>query len=359
MIILYSLLLVILLFYSYVLLDPNITFFQARFWEIFRESVIYLGYYRRDISWLIYLLIIITLIGFYYFFTGNYRRFNPFKLSLLVGVILLFSYPFLSHDFFNYMFDARIATFYKLNPYFYKALDFPSDPWIRFLQWTHRTYPYGPVFLLITLIPSFLSMGKFLLNFLFFKSVFVIFYLLAVYFLNKINKKQAISFAVHPLVIIEGLVNAHNDLIAVSFALIGIYFLTKTSGIKSRLLLLLSGGIKFLTLLLIFLSRKNIKWNRIILILLLVLLAYLTFKTEIQPWYYLNLLIFLPFFAKFINGLNIFFFGLLLSYYPYIRLGGWDKPEKILIKHYIIAGGIILNLIYLIFLKLNREKKTS
>jgi len=68
-------------------------------------------------------------------------------VNILIGLI---SYPAYSHDLFNYMFDAKIATFYQQNPYLYKALDFPTDPWLRFMHWTHRYYPYGPSFLLLS-----------------------------------------------------------------------------------------------------------------------------------------------------------------------------------------------------------------
>ena len=356
----YFLLLFILTIYSYALVDPNLTVISSKWWEVFREKMVELGYYRRDISWIVYLIIIILLFVFNYLFIKKYKQFNSVKLAITTGIILLFSYPFLSHDFFNYMFDARIATFYHQNPYFHKALDFLTDPWLRFLHWTHRIYPYGPTFLLITLIPSFLSFGKFVLSFMFFKLTFVIFYVLTVFFLNKLNKRYAIIFATNPLVIIEGLVNSHNDLIGVSLGIIGIYLLLKNKSILARLFFILSLGIKYITFPIVFLMRKNARWNKLIFVFLMGVILYLSIKSEIQPWYFLNLFIFIPFFVQSINRLNVFFFGLLVSYYPYIRLGGWDKPEKIILKHWIIALSVVLNAIYLFFLHLkNREKKMA
>lgn len=347
----YTLVLILLSIYSYALIDPNITFFQTKWWEIFRERMVYFGYYQREASWIVYLGIVIALFIFHYFFSKRYKQFNPVKLALLVGIILLFSYPLLTHDFFNYMFDAKIATFYHKNPYIFKALDFPRDPWLRFMHWTHRTYPYGPVFLLLMFVPSFLSFGKFALSFILFKSTFIVFYILAVFFLNKLNKRYAMIFVTNPLIIVEGLVNSHNDLIGVSLAIIGVFYLLKSKGLKSRLLFLLSAGIKYITLPLVFLSRDKKKMNRSIFISLIGVLIYLSFKSEIQPWYFLNLFIFLPFFEQSINRLNIFFFGLLVSYYPYIRLGGWDSAEKITLKHWIIGVFLIVNIIYLLFLR--------
>ena len=382
--------------YSYSLIDPNITFFQTKWWELFREKMVYFGYYQRQTSWLVYLTLVILLFIFHCFFSKKYKQFNPLKLALFIGAILLISYPFLSHDFLNYMFDARIVTFYQQNPYLYKALDFPTDPWLRFMHWTHRTYPYGPIFLWITVIPSFLSLGKFVLSFFFFKLTFVIFYILAVFFLNKLNKKYAMFFATNPLIIIEGLVNSHNDLIGVSLAIIGIYFLfhpprhsntpprhpersegssvayftlspfarffghlrslRMTKGeVVARLFFILSLGIKFITFPITLLMRKNLKWNKVIFAFLIGIIIYLSIESEIQPWYFLNLFIFLPFFVQSIKRLDIFFFGLLVSYYPYIRLGGWDSLDKINLKHIIIGIFFIINITYSLLFKLKHH----
>jgi hypothetical protein len=356
--------LIILAIYSYSLVDLNLTFFKSQFWEDFRNAVIQLGYFKRNYSTIIYLL----LISFLTFFNLVFLKIkiNPIKVALTTGIVCLFAYPFLSHDFFNYLFDAKILTYYHQNPYLHKALDFPKDSWLRFMHWTHRSYPYGPVFLLISLVPSFLALGKFILNFLFFKLMFILFYLMAVYCLNKMNKKWALLFATHPLVIIEGLISPHNDLIGVSLAIVGIYYLLSNKHVIARLFLILSGGIKYLTLPLIFLNLPRVShpefisgsikrfrnkfgmtqktdFNKIVLFGQIVILVYLSVKSEIQPWYFLSLFAFLPFYEELILKLNIFFAGLLFSYYPYVRFGGWDSVEKVNIKHQIIIAFFILN----------------
>lgn len=355
MIYLYSLLLILLAVYSYVLVDLNLTFFNSGLWNVIRERLIYLGYFQRDLSVLFYLAIIILLFLFHFYFIKKYKQFDPFKISLIIGLILLFSYPFLSHDFFNYMFDAKILTFYHQNPYLHRALDFPNDPWIRFMQWTHRTYPYGPSFLLITLIPSFLGLGKFLLSFMLFKAMFVIFYLKSVYLLGKMNKKYAIIFATSPLIIVEGLVSSHNDLIAVALAIIGIYYLQQKKNILSRIFLLFSGGIKYVTMPLIFLSLKNKKIQLAVFVALIGLIGYLSVFSEIQPWYFLSLFLLLPFYEKLVVNLNIFFAGLLFSYYPYVRFGEWGTIGNVNSKHQIIIFFLVLNGVYFLVNKLRAK----
>jgi hypothetical protein len=347
--ILYALVLFVLLIYSYCLIDPNITFMSHPWWVMFRDQVVYIGYHQRPLSWQIYLGLVLILFLFHFYFVKKYQKMHIGQIALLVGGILLLAYPFLSHDFFNYMFDAKIATFYHQNPYLKKALDFPQDDWIRFMHWTHRAYPYGPSFLLITLIPSFLSMGKFTFGFVLFKAMFVSFYLLAVYVLQKLHKKWAIIFATHPLIIFEGLVSSHNDLIAVSLGLIGIYFLFTKKQLWGRVFLLVSGGIKYVTMPAVILTKKNYFINTIVGLSILALVGYVSSKLEIQPWYFLVFFMFLPYYEGLISKLTIFFAGLLFSYYPYIYLGGWDSVEKLTLKHNIMWTFAIANAVYLCY----------
>lgn len=338
--------------YSYTLVDLNFTLINNEAWESFRSAVIQIGYFRRDLSWIIYLTLILLLYVFHFIFSIKYKKINAVKLALVIGSILLFSYPALSHDFFNYMFDARIVTFYNQSPYLHRALDFEKfgDTWLRFMHWTHRTYPYGPAWLFLTLVPSFLSFGKLFINFFAFKLTFVIFYLFSVYYLNKMNKSAALFFATNPLVIIEGLVTPHNDLAGVAFAIIGIYYLFKKKNILPRLFLIFSAGIKYITVQTIFLTgEKNSRRNLLLFCVQIIILLALSYNIGIQPWYFLTIFVFLPFYEQFIYKLNIFFAGLLFSYYPYIRLGGWDKPEKVALKHNIIAVFFVLNLLYLLY----------
>lgn len=387
----YLIILLFLTIYSYSLVDPNLTLINHPLWTTFRNSMVQLGYYERGLSFSLYLMLVILLFACHYYYVFKSSA-DPFKLALKISGILLLSYPFLSHDFFNYLFDAKIVTVYAQNPYLKTALDFPSDPWIRFMHWTHRPYPYGPSWLGLTIIPSFLSLGKFILDFFLFKAMFAIFYLASVYYLKKLNRTWAIFFATSPLVIIEGLVNNHNDLIATSFALVGICFLLfKDNQIPKfyRFLLkhpqlrwffnfvhfLLSAGIKYMTLPTLILpfsaiaisqtrNRRKLPlllksdklWSILSFIGVISAIVYVINTGEIQPWYFLNLLIFIPYFFQYLQNWQIFFAGLLLSYYPYIFLGGWDSPEKVSLKHQIIIYSFVANVIYLAFKKVKMYK---
>ncbi len=349
-------LIVALAVYSYVLIDPNLFVSSVRL-ENIREQFINFGYHQRETSSQIYIGLVVFTLGLHFYFLKHFKRFSIWAIVIPLSLLGIFSYSFLSHDLFNYMFDAKILTFYKQNPYLYKALDFPSDHWLRFMRWTHRNYPYGPSFLPITLIPSWLGLGKFFLSFFLFKGMFAGFYLWAVYCLNKMNRKWAVFFATNPLVIFEGLINAHNDLIALSLGIIGIYFLNKNK-VLPRILFLLSAGIKYSTLpLLLLVKDKKSILNKIALVLFIGILVYLSFWQEIQPWYFLTILVLLPFYERFIQRASIFFSGLLFSYYPYVRFGEGSYANQIVLKHQVILIFFVFNVVYYFFSLFKESKK--
>src|SRR3989344_8477777 len=111
---------VVLLFsiYSYSLVDLNLTLFNNNLWNNFRGFIIQIGYFNRGLSTTIFLSGIIILYCLY--LLVKKIKPDPIKLALVIGLVSLIAYPFLSHDFFNYMFDAKILTFYRKNPYLFK-----------------------------------------------------------------------------------------------------------------------------------------------------------------------------------------------------------------------------------------------
>ena len=190
--------------------------------------------------------------------------------------------------------------------------------------------------------------------------MFAGFYILGVYYLNKINKKYALFFVTSPLILIEGLMNNHNDFIALSLGLTGMYFLLKNKKIYSLLFLILSAGIKYITIPIIFLT-KNIRslTNKVVFCAIILILLYLSIFFEIQPWYFLALFLFIPFFYNLASKLNIFFAGLLFSYFPFIAYGDWGMGSNLKIKHSIVVIFFIINIIYLFMYNFSNAKKTS
>lgn len=341
--------------YTYVLLDPSLTLINVSWWHRVRDFLVNFGYYQRYESSFIYLTLILIFFVFHYIFTKDFKKYRLIYILVPIFTITVFSYFFLSRDLINYMFDARIVTHYHQNPYLKRAIDFSDDNWLRLMHGIDRKYLYGPVFLPITLVPSFLGLGKFLPTMLLFKSVYFAFFLLAVYFLKKINRKSAFIFATHPLIIIEGLVNAHNDMIALALGVVGIYFILQKK-IIGRLFALLSAGIKYTTFQFLIISKDKKLLNHLSFFITIALAIFLSYRVEIQPWYYLPILAFLPFYEKAILSMNVLFAGLLFSYYPYVRFGEWTI-ENVYMKHQIIYLSIFFGVAYFFYFSFKKSKK--
>ena len=157
--ILYLITLVILGIYSYSQIDLNLTLLQSPLFINFQHHLIQLGYYNRSASTAVFFL----LLGVMSFLYILLIKSPPQKiLYLFIGILLVgvISYPAFSHDIFNYIFDARILIYHHQNPYTHTALMFPTDDWTRFMNWTHRTYPYGPTFLPLTLGFYLIEIGR-------------------------------------------------------------------------------------------------------------------------------------------------------------------------------------------------------
>ncbi len=346
----YFLTLLFLTIYSYSQIDLNLTLSSNQTYQFFQNQLIQLGYFNRPISTLIYLLLLLLFFSFYLIFLYQVKHKklilkDIFQLIVISCVILLFSYPAFSHDLFNYMFDARIVTKYHLNPYYYSALDFPDDLWIRFMHWTHRVYPYGPLWLVITLPLSYLGYGKFVLTLALFKLFFVIFHLVNTYIiyklLTRINPKYSlygvVFYALNPLVIFESLVSPHNDVIMLFFLLLTIYLVVaKRNRLLAIISLLFSGAVKFTTLVLLplfLIPNKSYKvWLKLTLFFLILPVLIQTIYREPYPWYFIILIGVGALIGDSINisiilsGLT---FGLLLRYAPYLYYGDYSKTVSL------------------------------
>ena len=296
---------------------------------------------------------------------GRITKKTVWILILIVTGVLVFSYNAFSYDLFNYIFDAKIVTHYHQNPYIHKALDYSGDPMLSFMRWTHRTYPYGPVWLLLTVPLSFLGFGLFLPTFFLFKIASAASFLGLVYFMGKIIKKikpqneifGMIFLGLNPLIIIEGLVSAHLDIVMMFLATLSLYLLIENKHLSSFLSFILSGGIKFATFFLApvyFLyfmysrKKKTINWDMFFFICLVLMIATViiqSVRTNFQPWYLLEVIPFATAASKkyyiFIPTFVISLFSL-LQYVPFLYLGNWDNPvPSILFK--LTLGGIVIS----------------
>ena len=374
---------ILLFFYSFTQVDLGLTLTRHPVFLPYQKFFQYIGYFNRPLSTYLFVAIFFFLLVFYFLilrFTYQKKVMSSlfWKIILLTSAILLFSYNAFSYDLFNYIFDAKIITYYGQNPYQHKALDYPQDPMLSFMHWTHRLYPYGPIWLLITVPFSYIGLQFFLPTFLLFKLLIIGSFIGTVHYIEKISQKlfpsdsmfNTIFFALNPLVIIESLVSAHNDIVMMFFAMMATYLLIEKKYALSFLVLLLSVGIKFSTLFLvpIFLyvlilnyKKKSVDWERIFVVESIVMIIAVIFssaRTELQPWYFLWVVPFAAFISRkkllFIPT-SIFSFILLAYYVPFLYSGNWDPPIPS-IKNWLLIFGMLFSGYLIIFPRTKKEK---
>ncbi len=163
-----------LFIYSFTQVDLSLTFSQSSVWQVVQRSLQHVGYFQRPLATGIFLILLFLLFGFYILFLklaekNKISRKQLWFLIFTLTVVLTFSYNAFSYDLFNYIFDAKIVTHYQQNPYDHKALDYAGDPMLSFMRWTHRTYPYGPSWIALTIPLSYLGFGFFIVTFFVFK----------------------------------------------------------------------------------------------------------------------------------------------------------------------------------------------
>ena len=350
--------------FSFSYVDLNLTLSQNPLILGFVSTMQQLGYFARPVATVIYIAFLTTAFSFFIYNLWLFKKeqvgLSYLKKSTIINtLILIFAYPFLSYDFFNYLFDAKIILNYHQIPYTVRPLDFPNDEWLRFMHWTHRYSPYGPLWLGMSIIPALFGFGKFILNFFAFKIFIASFHLVNSFLiyriLQKLNPSQAIFqtafYSLNPLFLIEGIANAHNDIVLTAFILLSIYFLVFAKTGFTYIALLAGTLIKYIPVLnmpwFLLASFKVIGTDRVILANFITF-AIFTFvyssiginvpfvssgatQIQFQPWYLfwtLPLVALLPRFNLLIISLAIAL-GASLRYLPYIYWGDWSHEGTI------------------------------
>ena len=318
--------------FSYSLTAPNLvlstnsTFwsFQTYMWKTFFNN--------RELLSQTYLALISFSFFSYFFFVSQLlkHKIRDFKLILIIfislAVPLLVSNNALSYDAFNYIFNAKMVSVYGADPHIKVALDFPDDPWVKFMHNTHTTAPYGKAWTLLSVIPFSLGFGKFLITWLVFR-LFSLLPLLAFAIIlwknqKKINFTWAIFLIFNPLILIEVISNFHNDFWMITPAVLSLLILDSKSknkimfvlkAILSLLLLGFSIWIKLATVILIpiwlmLLSKSKLslipRFSQImrnwpLLASIGMFIPLLTLRSQqFHPWYLVWTIAFIPFFLK-------------------------------------------------------------
>jgi len=361
-----------LFLYSYTQVDLNLTLSRFSIWQTIQKSFQYVGYYMRPqstsvyvgIIGLLYLLYIVTL---HEIKKGILGLHHIWKIIICVSVLLVFSYPAFSYDMFNYIFTAKSVLLYHKNPYIVLPQQFAGvDPWINFMRWIHLPSAYTPLWILFTLVPYLLGFGYLLLILWNIKILILLSYIVTAVFLYKIlyilDKKRSVLglaiFALNPLVVIEGLVSAHNDMFMMAFAMISLYLFLQKKRWWSYTALSISIAVKLMTIFLlpVFLIGWNRRWALVVMSigLFLVLL-----QREVLPWYLIWIMPFVALIPELEHVTLLagaFSLGLLLRYAPYLYFGHWNDPVPT-IKSWVTLTPLVAAVCYIAFRHFVRKKK--
>ena len=362
-----------LFFYSYGFVDLNLTLSAEPHLFALVSSLQGLVYFNRPLSTQIYLFFVFAFFSLYLLVLNKSRslKLTKFPLRLVVVLAVIFSlfYPFLSSDLFKYLFSAKMVVLYHANPHVVTPDFFASDPWIRFMRWVHTPSPYGPVFTLMMIPYYLLGLGKFVPAMYLYKLDAVFWYLLSIWLVGKLSyqlfaskEKQLTAklfFALNPLILYEWLGNGHNDAPMLSLLLLSLYLLTLKKKVWALFALLLSIGIKYVTIFLlpaIFLKNLNLKKTLYYLLFAftLVPLVY-NYSFQYQPWYVTWII---PFAAVLGQGsimwvVGAYSLGSLLRYLPFVSTSLWGAtPFTFALLSF--APPIITLLIILFYRRLRR-----
>ncbi len=322
--------------FSYALTAPNLVLSQnPTFWQ-FQNYMWRTFFNNRQLLTQTYITLITINFGAFILFCSQLIKAPKVsfkKLALILVVLclpLLASNNALSYDVFNYIFNAKMVAVYQVDPHVQVALNFPEDPWTKFMHNIHTTAPYGHGWTYLSLIPYSLGLGKFALTWLSFKAFNLIplFTLLFLYFKNNKNKHFAWLFLVifNPLTLIEVISNSHNDLWMMAPAIGGLLLLNTGNDKKiswqkaliSLVLILASMWIKLATVALLPI------W--LLIVIRPVIRSIPRFDSIIGNWPYLaSLIMFLPLLTIRSQQFHPWYLLWSLSFVPLIRPNKWIK----------------------------------
>lgn len=290
--------------------------------------------YNRHIFeyWFAITILLMTLVQIYFLINKNKK---PKIRLLFLGIIIMsLAYPFLSTDIFSYLFSAKILYSYHLNPY----TTIPEtlrdkDIWLSFTYWTHRPFIYGPIALFFYIIPLIIfGANKLLTIFYFSKLANGVLFLGSGIILSKLLKskrKVVYLWFTNPILLIELVINSHNDNLMIFLAFLSLYFWKNKQKITSVITLISSILTKYVSIvaLLLILIKEN--WVTILSrsVIALYSFFYAVNYGKMQLWYFTWIYLFLPFAKlkrKHLGILSLIQTFLILDkYIKFVSSGNW------------------------------------
>jgi len=331
-------------------------------------SYFILGYFfERQNFELLILLYFVSFFSFIYFIKNEkFSASNLFKIGLLFRVIFLFSTPFLSQDFYRFIWDGRLIV-HGINPFEFLPNQIINS--IANFSKTEILYKkmgslsashfsnYPPLNQFIFALAALVSGKSILGSALFFRIVIILADIGIYYFGRKLlialeqNPNKIYWYFLNPLVIIELTGNLHFEGVMLFFLVWSMYLLHQNKWKTGALILALSISTKLLPLLLLPLFFQKLEFKKSVAFYAIVI--------------GINVLLFLPFLSSnlienYTQTIGLWFtnFEFNASIYYIIReIGFWIKGYNII--H--LTGKIIpvLMIIFIVFSAFFTNNRTT
>lgn len=231
-------------------------------------SYFVLGYYFERQEFLL-LLFLYTFIFVFYFFYCNSKRINAkimLQIGLLFRITFLLSTPFLSQDFYRFIWDGRLLIA-GINPYEFtpdqlinsvNTIPQSKELYARMGSLSASHFSNYPPFNQLLFAMAGLVSGKSIVGAsIFFRLIIILADVVIFYFGRKIlillnqNPDKIFWYFLNPLVILELTGNLHFEGVMLALFVVGLYFFIQDKWIKASLFIALSISTKLLPLLLL------------------------------------------------------------------------------------------------------------
>jgi hypothetical protein len=152
--------------------------------------------------------------------------------QIIFGVLNVWIYPVAALDVYDYLMYGRIVLEYGGNPFLQAPSAFP-DPLVGYSPWPNERSVYGPLWQLLSLIPTWLAGESMLRGLVAFKLLGLVAFVgcsIVIWrLLGRFSPRHAAAgtllFAWNPLLQFELVGNAHNDVVMVLLVLLAVWAL--------------------------------------------------------------------------------------------------------------------------------------
>ena len=336
---LYVAALVLLGILSYGFTDPNLVLSRGPWFVAPHDWLFHLAYGERTTMTIVFASLLIILFACYLKFLKDsqliFRSWSKLlKLILVSAAVLTLAYPALTYDLFNYMTTAKVLYKYGENPYLVMPIEIPNEPNLAFTRAANKVALYGPTWLLISALPFFAGAGNVWLTFLAFKAMNAVIYIGFCWLVYKWTKSisNVLFFALNPLVLVEVIMNGHNDIYMMVLVLLALRY-------KNWAAMVASWFVKEATLVTAPLMVLRMSWEKMLVaaywLLAFVFFVFAPLREELYPWYAVWLIMPAAL-LQYKQHTFIWQFTIVLSFalelraLPYMWMGYYEGPGSLL-----------------------------